>query len=396
MTVRQIVPPPSSVLTETSEPTTEEAYARLILSQLGEPGDPQLCDLVSDRGAIATLAAIEAVDPAIPRAEDWLVRRHAIDAEATLRRGRAVGARFVTPMTDEWPHQLDDLRHITPRDRRGGVPIGVWVRGERSLAASTATSVAIVGSRSATGYGEHVAQDLAEGCSDQGFTVVSGGAYGIDAAAHRGAIAVRQPTVAILAGGVDRLYPKGNTGLLEHVLLSGLVVSESPPGADPISTRFLSRNRIIAALSVGTVVVEAALRSGALSTARWAAELGRETMGVPGNVTSSSSAGVHQFIRDTGAVLVTRAAEVIEQLAVMGAHLTTHRSAPTRPNDALDLLSRQILDALPLSRPVSTEQIAMATGTRVRLISERLRILHTDGRVESVDGLWTLPANRSH
>jgi DNA processing protein len=390
MSLNAFEPPASSATCRAEELATRDRQARIILSQLAEPGDAQLCDLVSDRGAVATLAAIEAKTPNLPRVEDWLVRRRAVDVSGTIHRASRVGARFVTPLDDEWPHQIDDLRHVAPRDRRGGVPIGLWVRGGRRLASTTTSAVAIVGSRSATAYGEHVAQDLAAGCSEEGFTVVSGGAYGIDAAAHRGAMVARQPTVAVLAGGVDRLYPRGNSALLEHVLADGLLVSESPPGANPIRTRFLSRNRIIAALSLGTVVVEAALRSGALSTARWAAELGRETMGVPGKVTSASSGGVHQFIRETGAVLVTRTAEVVEQLSLMGQRLTRHQSAPERERDGLDLLARQILDALPVSRPVSTEQIAIATGTRAQMVADRLRVLRTAGHVIHVDGLWML------
>jgi DNA processing protein len=364
--------------------------ARLILSQLAEPGDPELCGLVATVGAAAALASIERGEPA--RAADWLVRRPAVDLDHTMAVADRVGARFVTPSDEEWPTQLADLRHIEPRDRRGGEPLGLWMRGALSLHAVTDVAVAIVGSRAATDYGSFVAHSLAEQCSELGCHVVSGGAYGIDAAAHRGALNARRPTVAVLAGGVDRLYPRGNHALLERIAGDGLVVSEAPLGADPLRTRFLSRNRIIAALGRGTVVVEAALRSGALNTVRWAAELGRETMGVPGPVTSTSSCGVHQFIREAGAIVVTCGSEIVEQISTIGEQLTAHRSGRPDPRDGLELLSRQILDALPGTGAVTTEQVAMATGTRRRLVADRLLVLARNGMVQSTEGGWSLVA----
>jgi DNA processing protein len=230
---------------------------------------------------------------------------------------------------------------------------------------------------------------MAEECSREGCVVVSGGAYGIDAAAHRGAVSAGGPTIAVLAGGVDRLYPRGNQALLERIGREGLVVSEAPLGADPIRTRFLSRNRIIAALCAGTVVVEAAWRSGALNTIRWAAELGREIMGVPGPVTSAGSCGIHQFIREAGAVLVTRGSEIVEQVSAFGEHLTAHQSGRRELRDGLDLLSRQILDAIPRSGEVTTEQVAMATGTRRRLVADRLSVLTDNGLLEGSERGWS-------
>ena len=153
-------------------------------------------------------------------------------------------------------------------------------------------SVAIVGSRASTAYGEHVAGELGHQLAERGWTVVSGGAFGIDAAAHRGALAAEAPTVAVLACGVDRPYPAAHGALLHRIAETGLLVSEWPPGAAPHRHRFLVRNRLIAALTRGTVVVEAAARSGAQATARRARKLGRQVLVVPGPVTSAMSVGL--------------------------------------------------------------------------------------------------------
>ena len=178
-------------------------------------------------------------------------------------------------------------------------------------------AIAIVGSRSSTAYGEHVAATLSAGVADAGWTVVSGGAYGIDARVHRAALAADGATVAVMAGGVDRLYPLGNADLLARVLETGAIVAEQPPGFPPHRSRFLTRNRIIAA-AAATVVVEAAHRSGALSTAHHAAELGRPVGAVPGPVTSASSAGCHRLIRN-GAVCVTSPDDVLEMVTPLDA-----------------------------------------------------------------------------
>ena len=178
--------------------------------------------------------------------------------------------------------------------------------------------MAVVGSRSATTYGAGVAAELAAHVAGEGVTVVSGAAFGIDQAAHRGALAARGPTVAVLACGVDRAYPAAHRDLLTYIAETGLVVSEAPPGCAPTKLRFLSRNRIIAAVSLGTVVVEAAVRSGALNTANWATSVNRILMGVPGPVTSAPSEGVHELLRSKDAALVTRGADVLELVSPSG------------------------------------------------------------------------------
>ncbi len=298
-------------------------------SAIAEPGDGIAHALVGVMGAREALewarlalddpvgASIELgasadrnlVDRAVAAVERWRQRASAWDPEPHLERAARVGARVIPRGGPEWPAELDDLG--------ASAPYCLWVRGTANVRNSWSRSVAIVGSRSSTAYGEHVAATLAAGLADEGWTVVSGGAYGIDARAHRGALAADGSTVAVMAGGVDRLYPEGNADLLTRVLDSGAIVGELPPGYAPHRSRFLTRNRIIAA-SRATVVVEAAHRSGALSTAFHAGELGRPLAAVPGPVTSASSAGCHRLIRD-GAVLVTSPRDILDLVETLDA-----------------------------------------------------------------------------
>jgi DNA processing protein len=196
-------------------------------------------------------------------------------------------------------------------DLGNAAPFALWVRGNVELLASS-EQIAIVGARAATGYGEHVTMELAAGLSDRGRTIVSGAAYGIDGMAHRATLAGHGHTIAYLAGGVDRYYPSGHDALLTHIAEKGAVVSELPVSSPPTKWRFLSRNRLIAAATHATVVVEAGWRSGSLNTAGHAHQLGRPVGAVPGPVTSAASAGCHRLIRDYGAILVTNADEAAE------------------------------------------------------------------------------------
>ena len=227
------------------------------------------------------------------------------------------------PGDEEWPGQLDDLG-----DSR---PIGLWVRGTANLRLWALRSVAVVGARACTEYGAHLATTLGAALAERGWTVASGAAYGVDGAAHRGALAADGPTLAVLASGVDHAYPRGHTELLARIAEQGLLVAELPPGAHPTRSRFIQRNRVIAALTRGTVVVEAELRSGSLVTARRALALGRYTMGVPGPVTSGLSAGVHQLLRSEG-VLVTDADESSNSWA---ASVNSPPSDAGRPSPAI-------------------------------------------------------------
>jgi DNA processing protein len=250
--------------------------------------------------------------------------------------------------------------------------------------------VAVVGSRSSTTYGESVAAELAASLAELGWTVVSGGAFGIDAAAHRGALAVSGTTLVALASGVDVPYPRSNSALLERIADEGAVLSEVPPGRPAARHRFLDRNRVIAALTRGTVVVEAAFRSGALNTARTAHDLGRQVMGVPGPVTSAMSAGVHQLVRERGAVLVTDAADVIEQVGAIGEDLAPSRRGPADPRDTLDPLTAKVLDALPRRRAVQEEVLARTAGVDPDQVARSLALLELTGWVTRTDAGWRL------
>lgn len=300
-----------------------EREARVLLNMAGEPGHARLAHLFSDLGPIELVVQLRA-----GRDEgggELAHRLGRIDPAATLRVAARKGIRFVIPGDEEWPSSLDELDLAPSINDRAGSPIGIWLRGPGHLRELCEGSVAIVGSRSATNYGTTVASDIAAGCAAAGHAVVSGGAFGIDVAAHRGALA-RGQTVAVLACGADRTYPKASHDLIEHIARTSVVVSEAPLGGEPLRVRFLARNRLIAALATGTVVVEAALRSGALNTATWANHLGRTVMGVPGPVTSATSAGVHELIRTKGAQLVTKPADVVEAVSGLGFELGSLRS----------------------------------------------------------------------
>ena len=257
----------------------------MMLSCAIDGGELTVAELVQNLGADGAWAKIiEGVlgEPAAQRAAG-------VNVDVFERLAKAAAARFVVPGDDEWPAGLDDLRHAESIQRRGGEPVGLWLRGPGHLAHLMERSVAIVGSRAATAYGSGIATDLAADLVEQGVTVLSGGAFGIDVAAHRGALAAGGPTVCVLANGVDVAYPPGHASIFESLARDQLLVSELPPSAHPTRVRFLARNRMIAAMSRGTLVVEAALRSGARNTAGWALGCGRPLMAVPGPVYSRAS-----------------------------------------------------------------------------------------------------------
>jgi DNA processing protein len=363
-----------------------------VLSRVGEPGDPRLTGLVADLGAAEVLSALRRQGAHGELGADLAARLADTDPEAELERASRLGIRCVTPADDEWPAQLDDLAHASSLHERGGVPIALWVRGPVRLDAVSARAVAVVGSRSATTYGTDVAGDIAATVAEDGHTVVSGAAFGIDSAAHRGALAVDGATVAVLACGVDRAYPAAHRRLLDYIADVGAVVSEAAPGCAPTRIRFLARNRLIAALAQGTVVVEAAIRSGALNTANWAAGLSRPLLGVPGPVTSAPSAGVHQLIRTRGALLVTDGREVLEAVAPAGEHTLTPVQEAPRRRDLLSAEHRQVLDAVPVHRAALAGSIARTAGLALPRVAGALDALHVAGFVEQSGDRWRLSA----
>jgi DNA processing protein len=267
-------------------------------------------------------------------------------------------------------------------------PLALWVRGPGNAAELCDQSAALVGARAATGYGQHVATEFGAGLATAGFTVVSGAAIGIDGAAHRGALAAGGPTVAVLACGSDRSYPAAHEALLERIAATGLVVSEYPPASVPARHRFLVRNRLIAALAGGTVVVEAALRSGAQRTAADARALGRPVMAVPGPVTSGQSAGCHRLVRE-GAVLVTRIEEVLEEVGRIGVHLAEEPAgSAARPTDGLGPAAVLVYDALPARAARGVAWLAMEAGLPPGAVRTALAELSGRGLVEHGVGRW--------
>ena len=385
---------PDAASTSPSKPdpgSDPDRLARLALNHAVEPADPLIGRLLTRHSPAEILAAIQAdqladLDPdpsrherLVDRCAGLKLRLEPGQVESGIAAAAAVGARFIVPTDSDWPRQLDDLGELRP--------IGIWTvgrwppippnapahAGDTSVppnapahvddmsvpsnapayagdiavppdarVTTTDASVAmmsVVGARACTGYGAYIAGAIGADLASAQVAVVSGAALGIDAAAHRGALAVGGPTVAVLACGIDRVYPRIHEVLLRAIAGRGAVLSELPPGASPTRFRFLHRNRIIAALGAGTVVVEAARRSGSLVTARLAAELGRVVMAVPGAVTSEQSAGTHELIRD-GAILVTGATQAREACASLTEASLMAREAGTNPTDA-SFMSRE-------------------------------------------------------
>ncbi len=366
----------------------EEREARVRLNVLTEPGDPRVARLLTVMGAQALAAELAKDSELLGLREDVRMREDGLDPAAVLARADAAGIRYVVPGDDEWPEGVARLDHVDAVSGLGGQPLGLWVRGPLRLDQVAADGVAIVGSRSATTYGTSVAGDLAAAVAAQGRAVVSGAAFGIDQAAHRGALGVGGPTVAVLACGVDRAYPSAHRPLLDHLAQHGAVVSELRPGLPPTRVRFLARNRVIAALGTGTVVVEAAVRSGALSTATWAGRLGRVLMGVPGPVTSAPSEGVHELLRTGAAALVTRGEHVVEALSPVGTAMVAPRRAPERAADVMDLLEMRVLDAVPLVQAAAGISVAHAAGLSVADTTRALHRLRAAGLVQPEGALW--------
>lgn len=367
-----------------------ERRARAALSRIGEPGDLRLARLVADLDGRQVYEHLRKQGQHGDLHEDLAERLRIVDPVLELERAARLGIRFVVPGDDEWPQVIDDLAHAPPLHERGGVPVGLWVKGSHRLDEALEHAVAIVGSRSATSYGDKVAGDMGADLARASYTVVSGAAFGIDQAAHRGALATDGMTIAVLACGVDRIYPRAHEQLIRAIAERGLLVSEAPPGCAPTKIRFLARNRLIAAMSRGTVVVEAAIRSGALNTANWASGLGRAVMGVPGPVTSAPSAGVHQLIRSRDALLVTQGADVLEAVGPVGSFTLVEPREESTARDLLGALDRQVLDAVPVVNAVDPTRIARTAGLSKVRVTDALSRLHAVGLVECSNGQWRL------
>lgn len=395
-------------LAATGHRPLDELVARVIWNVLIEPGDRVAGRLIAAIGAVsaaqlvldnappaslveATFGEVDAAAAADAIAR-WAPRRRWADVVRSLEGAARCGATLIVPGDRVWPAAFDLLDASSP--------VLLWARGDRSLLRRPA--IAIVGARAATGYGEHVAMELAASLAARDVVIVSGGAYGIDGMAHRAALASDGGTIAVLAGGLDRLYPSGHEALLTRVGEQGLLVSEAPCGTAPTKWRFLNRNRIIAALSAATVVVEAGRRSGALSTAHHALEMGLPVGLVPGPITSAASAGCHAFLRELPSTLITGAPDAM-RLAFGDDGVLPIGQTPDDDRDGsgdghdragssgprLDPMHVRVLDALRPRRGMTPEEVARSSGASVSAVRGALGALELEGDVgRGVDGLW--------
>jgi DNA processing protein len=356
-------------------------------------GDLGLARLVRDRGAV------EVWDHVRAGGSTQLARRASVvDVDEVRRQTSACGARFIIPGDDEWPGGVDELAWSDPVGHSGGEPLGLWVIGPARLSDLTG-SVAMVGSRASTAYGEHVAADWAAGLAEHGRVVVSGGAYGIDAAAHRGVLGSGGVTVAVMAGGLARLYPVGNSALLDQIAKQGAVVSEYPPERSPSRARFLVRNRLIAALSQATVIVEAALRSGAQNTVSWALSLQRPVLAAPGPVTSSTSYTPHRLIRESQAIAATTVEDILEVVEPLGVSrmINPGASDPSQPllggvcvsETGLTPAQARVRAILPSRRGISVDELSARTGeSPLALLVSLAQLKQLGQAVQTRFGTW--------
>lgn len=359
-----------------------ERLAIAVWNRLTEPGDGTAGRLIAEKGAVGALRAVEdgsfATDAHVPKQERtqalrrWTPRLESSAVDTALRLASAARVRMVIPGDPEWPHQLDDLE--------AHAPLCLWTRGDVGALARLRPSMAIVGARAATSYGEHVAMELAADLAGNGVPIVSGAAYGIDGAAHRAALAVGGLTVALLAGGVERAYPAGHTQLIERIAAHGVVVSEVPCGSEPTKWRFLQRNRVIAALAEATIVVEAGWRSGSLNTAGHAAALSRPLGAVPGPITSATSAGSHRLIREYNAACITGGDDARELIG-RGRPATATSSAEGDARPDTDDSSR-VRDALSGRVWRTSNDLAQRSGMAREEVESLLGLLLLEGHAE--------------
>jgi DNA processing protein len=363
----------------------DERRARAALSRAAEPGQPDVPQLLARYGPVEAWARLRsgAGQATGGRLAAAAARARVADPVADLAALADVGGRLLCPGDEDWPVALSGYGPAFE-------PVALWVRGTASLAALAGRAVAVVGTRAASEYGLYVAGELAAGLADRGWAIVSGGAYGIDGAAHRGCLVMGGSTAAVLACGVDVSYPRGHAGLFARIAERGLLVSELPPGSAPYRVRFLQRNRLIAALAAGTVVVEAGQRSGALSTAAHAGRLHRPVAAVPGPVTAATSAGCHRLIREARAVLVTGVADVLDVVGRIGDDLAPPPEKPVGVRDQLPPDVARVLDAVPVRRGVEASRIATAAGSDPSGVLAALGLLEGFGLVEPHGPGWRL------
>ena len=414
--VARVLPPPAEVgedegadRRETGPHAVRTRFARAVMSALAEPGDSDAGVLVGAIGpahalqtiverwhATRVLSLVREASPAAAELlgqrldnalERWRPRASLRTAVRAFESAGHFRAALVIPEDDLWPRALDDLGD--------GAPHALWVRGDLARLDELVRSVALVGARAATGYGEHIAMEASAGLADRGFASVSGGDYGIDGAVHRAGLASDATTIAFLAGGVDRLYPAGHTDLLRRVAERGLLIAELPCGSSPTRWRFLMRNRLIAAASTATVVVEAGRRSGSLNTAGHAAAIGRPLGAVPGPVTSPASAGCHRLIREYGAECVTTPDEMAELTGVAERPTIDEGEPHGRDAGSIDNAETvRLLDGLKTRSPLTVSELVVRTGMSARDVIGALGALETTGRASERNGGWVKTSPR--
>lgn len=391
-------------------PSGDDTLARVVWSVLAEPGDAVAGELVAALGPDESLALVrraaaggaselleqvgtdasfadgpDRVRAVLESAFDrWRPRLGGADdrAVAAMASATSVGARLLVPGTPEWPRGLEDLGPHAP--------FVLWSRSELDDpvgAAGCRGALAIVGCRANTVAGAEATAEIASVAADDGVEIVSGGAYGIDAVAHRVAVAAGTPTTAVLAGGVDQFYPAGNHDLLRNVLGRGRVLSESPPGTRPTRWRFLHRNRLIAALAGATVVVEAAARSGALNTAHHALHLGRPVFAVPGPFASAASVGCHRLIADGTAQIVVQPRDPVAAVSAVADHDAPPVAEVLALGTRSDPHVTRALDALD-RRPLPVEEIARRSGLSVDDTADALALAQLEGLVVALAEGW--------
>lgn len=372
----------------------DEIIARCLWSGIGEPGDRWVGRICDALGALEALTALDAGTPAseLARAiasatgddadeitdeisdalERWLPRLRGADAVGHLERAQRIGASILIPSHALWPRGLTRLGDHAP--------VALWLRGSVDALRTLDKSLSIVGARASTGYGEHVTMDVVSSLVDRGFSIVSGAAYGIDGMAHRAALSSEGTTIAVLAGGIDRLYPSGHDALLKRIIDSGLVVTELPCGFAPTKWRFLQRNRLIAALTCATVVVEAGWRSGSLNTAHHALDMDIPVGAIPGPVTSASSAGTHRLLRETPAVCVTTATEI--------AQLVSSDCDEPLSSELVSPNATRVLDSLSRTKARSHEELVTLSGLTSMQVMATLGLLELQGSVRQNTTGW--------
>ncbi|MBF6464279.1 DNA-protecting protein DprA [Nocardia beijingensis] len=370
--------------------------AWVYLSRVVQGPCAPLSALVESVGVVEAARAVRECALPEPLRAPTAQRREVDVAARDLETIERIGGRVVTPDDPEWPAwRMLGLAQLEPgRDRDGAVPLVLWVRGPRSLLESSERAVAVVGARCSTGYGNRVTGEIAGDLAAQGWTIVSGAAFGIDAMAHRAALAVAGPTIAVLACGIDRPYPAQHERLLADIAESGLVVSEYPPGVSAQKHQFLARNRLIAALADGVLVIEAGLRSGARNTVKWARRLGRPALAVPGPVTSAASVGCHRMIRDGEALLVTRAEEVVDEAGPLRLSFPAAAAADGNPEDRLAGEEALVFAALPRIGSRLPLEVSRQCGLHLPAVRATLAALELAGLVASDENGWHRTARR--